>query len=160
MSDAGVKLVLLHFVISLIGVPSIVVHSVYGSHRAGPMPPPMAMDEYRLVGRIVDQLHELSHRAVRWTRMIRHRNPVESHTGIPDLVGFIFYAVRLEIDNRLDAHRRKIFIVVPAGLGSAVKSIIYAAKVAYMNSRAVSRRALSYSYRRQGAQDCHHGTPC
>jgi hypothetical protein len=135
MSKAVVKVILLHFAISLIRGPPVVSHSINRGHRTGPVPATVAMNEYWLIGGVIDQLEELSDGAVRGPRMIRHWNSIELHAGVLNLAGFIALTIRLKINNRFDTHRGQILVVVTAWLRAPIVSIVYAAKVAYANAR-------------------------
>src|SRR5215471_8913620 len=135
MSKTVVKVISLHFAISLIRAPAVVSHSINRGHRTGPVPAPMAMNEYRLISGVIDQLQELSHRAVRGLRMIRHRNAIKLHARVSYLAGFISFTVCLEINHRFDPHRGQVFVFAAAGLSTPIIPLVYTAKVAYLNAR-------------------------
>src|SRR6185503_7048631 len=57
--EAVIEIVLLHFKESLVGIPTVMSESIDRSHCAGAMTAAAAVDEHRLVCRIIYDLQEL-----------------------------------------------------------------------------------------------------
>src|SRR5262245_39284741 len=97
---------LLHFVVSPIGCPTIVRHSIDGGHYPRAMASSLAMHEHRLIGRIVHQLQELRDGSIGRPFRSRHRNSIELHSRALNKSSLICTSVARQVDHGLNAKSR------------------------------------------------------
>jgi len=127
--EAVIEIVLLHFKESLVGIPTVMSESIDRSHCAGAMPAAAAVNEHRLVCRVVDDLQELLGLLDGGAVLVAHPDAKEFHTLRFNQALLIALAVFLKIDDCFHAHRRQIRVVSRAGLSAAIKLFVHATEV-------------------------------
>lgn len=131
--EAVIEIVLLHFKESLVGIPTIMSETINRSHCAGAMPAAAAVDEHRLVCRVVDDLQELLGLLDGGAALVAHPDAKEFHALRFHKALLIALAVFLKIDDCFHTHRCKVRIVSRAGLSAAIKLFVHATEILDLN---------------------------
>src|SRR5205085_2646127 len=100
VTDAALEIILFHLGISAVGSPSVVSHSVDCGHRAGAMLAAVAMNEHRLIRRVVYEFQKLCRLFSRWPGAIAQADPIELHSGTLDHSLLASFAILLKVDYR------------------------------------------------------------
>src|SRR5262245_13446154 len=120
MPPTGGEVILLHFLVGSINVPTVNRHAIDSCHHAGAMSAACAVHKDWPVGLVIDDLQETSRGVCPGVAFLLHREVYVTHPSALCGGPSIALAVLAQIHNRFNSERGQLLIVAAFRLRASV----------------------------------------